>query len=134
MTGNAAADRLGAEIGAEFGAAAFGEDGVAVVEQRVEVGQLHLHRPGSRNVTWSARREGSIMIAETGVITSGMRTRCLVSMPSFAICARMKPLDVSLASPMGPQNETRPPSRAIPIAAFSALPPQISARWPAFAL
>jgi len=74
------------------------------------------------------------MIAETGVATSGMRTMWLVSMPSCAICARMKALDISRASPMGPANETRPPSRAIAIAALSALPPQISARWLALAL
>ena len=40
--GDAAPARLGAEIGAEFRAAALGQDGVAVVEQRVGVGQLDL--------------------------------------------------------------------------------------------
>ena len=40
--GNAAPDRLGAEVGAEFRAAALGQDGVAVLQQRVEVGQFHL--------------------------------------------------------------------------------------------
>jgi hypothetical protein len=75
-----------------------------------------------------------MMIAETGVVTSGTRTIWLVSMPSAAIRSRMKPLDVSLASPIGPANETRPPSRAMAIAALSALPPQISARCVALAL
>ncbi len=72
--------------------------------------------------------EGSIMIAETGVMRPGMRTICVVSMPSAAISSRMKRLDVSCASPIGPANATRPPSRAMAIAALSALPPQISAR------
>src|SRR3954469_1408283 len=78
--------------------------------------------------------EGSIRIAETGVIRFGIRTICVVSMPSAAICSRMKSLDVSRASPIGPANATRPPSRAMEIAALSALPPQISARWLALAL
>jgi hypothetical protein len=43
-------------------------------------------------------------------------------------------LDVSRASPIGPQTEARPPSRTMPIAAFSALPPQISSKWVAFSL
>src|SRR6266702_5354765 len=78
--------------------------------------------------------EGSIMIADTGVVRPGMRTICAVSMPSVAIRSRRKPLDVSPVSPIGPANAARPPSRAMAIAALSALPPQISARWLALAL
>jgi hypothetical protein len=37
-------------------------------------------------------------------------------------------------SPIGPHTEARPPSRTIPIAALSALPPQISSKWVAFSL
>src|SRR5215471_21538346 len=55
-------------------------------------------------------------------------------MPSWAICSKMKRLEVSLASPIGPQIEARPPSRTMPIAALSALPPQISSKWLAFSL
>src|ERR1700733_11883161 len=43
-------------------------------------------------------------------------------------------LVVSRASPIGPQIEARPPSRTIPIAPLSALPPQISSKWLAFSL
>src|SRR3954453_20009262 len=35
---------------------------------------------------------------------------------------------------MGPASEARPPSRTMPIAAFSALPPAISSKWPALTL
>ena len=35
------------------------------------------------------------MTAEIGVTRPGMCTRCLVSMPSCAICSKMKRLDVS---------------------------------------
>src|SRR5580704_5150082 len=41
---------------------------------------------------------------------------------------------VSFASPIGPQIEARPPSRTIPIAPLSALPPQISSKCVAFSL
>src|SRR3954469_21547246 len=75
-----------------------------------------------------------MMMAETGVVASGMRTIWLVSIFSDVMRSRMKPLDVSCASPIGPANATRPPSRAIAIAALSALPPRISARCLAFAL
>ena len=46
----------------------------------------------------------------------------------------MKRLEVSFASPIGPQIEARPPSRTMPIAALSALPPQISSKPVAFSL
>ena len=42
ITGMPRRTRLGAQIGAEFGAAALGEDGGAIVQQRVEVGQLDI--------------------------------------------------------------------------------------------
>src|SRR4051812_18753154 len=74
------------------------------------------------------------MMADTGVATPGIRTTCVVSMPSAAIRSRIKRLDISPASPIGPANDTRPPSLAIVIAALSALPPQISTRWLALAL
>src|SRR5579864_2716705 len=41
---------------------------------------------------------------------------------------------VSRASPIGPQIEARPPSRTMPIAPLSALPPQISSKCVAFSL
>ncbi len=78
--------------------------------------------------------DGSIITAEIGVTSPGMWMRCFVSMPSCAICSKMKRLDVSLASPIGPQIEARPPSRAMPIAPLSALPPQISSNAVAFSL
>ena len=55
--GNAAPDGLGAKLGAEFGAAALGEDGRAVVQQRVEIGQLDLPQLLDRGRSrWCARR------------------------------------------------------------------------------
>ena len=77
---------------------------------------------------------GSTMTLEIGVTSPGMCTMCLVSMPSCASFSKIKRLDVSRASPIGPQIEARPPSRTIPIAALSALPPQISSKWVAFSL
>ena len=74
------------------------------------------------------------MTAEIGVTSPSMWIRCLVSMPSLAIWSKMKRLEVSPASPIGPQIEARPPSRAIPIAPLSALPPQISSNAVAFSL
>jgi hypothetical protein len=55
-------------------------------------------------------------------------------MPSCASFSKIYLGEVSRASPIGPQIEARPPSRTIPIAALSALPPQISSKWLAFTL
>jgi cytochrome c oxidase subunit I len=76
----------------------------------------------------------AIMTAEIGVTSPGMWMRCFVSMPSCAICSKMKRLEVSFSSPIGPQIEARPPSRTMPIAPLSALPPQISSNAVAFSL
>ena len=77
---------------------------------------------------------GSIMMFEIGVTRPGMWTMCVVSMPSCASLSKMYRLEVSRASPIGPQIEARPPRRTIPIAALSALPPLISSKWLAFTL
>ena len=77
---------------------------------------------------------GSTMTAEIGVTRPGMWTMCLVSMPSCASFSKIKRADASRASPIGPQIEARPPRRTMPIAALSALPPQISSKWVAFSL
>jgi hypothetical protein len=78
--------------------------------------------------------EGSIMMFEIGVTKPGMCTMCLVSMPSCASFSKMYLDVVSRTSPIGPQIEARPPSRTIPIAPLSALPPQISSKWLALSL
>ena len=83
--GNAAPDSLGAEISAEHRAAALGEDGGAVVQQRVEVGQFRATVPDRGRSRWYASPEGSIITAEIGVTSPGMWMRCFVSMPSCAI-------------------------------------------------
>ena len=97
-------------------------------------GRCTFHSSGSRKVTMVRSPLGSIMMLEIGVTSPGMCTICLVSMPSCASFSKMKRLDVSRASPIGPQIEARPPSRTIPMAALSALPPQISSKWVAFSL
>ena len=73
--GNAAPARLGAEIGAEFRAAALGQDRGAIVQQRLGVGQLTFHSSGSRKVTMVRSPLGSTMMAEIGVTRPGMCTR-----------------------------------------------------------
>ena len=128
ITGMPRRTRLGAEIRAEFRAAALGEDGGAIVQQRLDVGQLTFHSSGSRKVTMVRSPVGSIITAEIGVTRPGMCTICLVSMPSCAILSKMYRLEVSLTSPIGPQTEARPPRRTMPIAALRALPPQISSK------
>ena len=77
---------------------------------------------------------GSIMMFEIGVTRPGICTMCLVSMPSCPSFSKIYLDDVSLASPIGPQIEARPPRRTIPIAPLSALPPQISSKWLALTL
>ena len=116
-------------------AAALGQDRGAIVQQRRRCRAAGLSTiPDRGRSRWCARRSGSIMMVEIGVTRPGMCTRCLVSMPSCASLSKMYRLEVSRASPIGPQIEARPPSRTIPIAALSALPPQISSKWVAFTL
>ena len=97
-------------------------------------GRRTFHNSGSRKVTMVRSPLGSIMMLEIGVTRPGMWTMCLVSMPSCASLSKIYLAEVSRASPIGPQIEARPPSRTIPIAALSALPPQISSKWLALTL
>ena len=78
--------------------------------------------------------EGSIMMLEIGVTRPCMCMMCLVSIPSCASFSKIYLAEASRTSPIGPQIEARPPRRTIPIAALSALPPQISSKWLAFTL
>jgi hypothetical protein len=90
------------------------------------LGSCTFHSSGSRNVTMVRSPLGSTITVEIGVTSPGMCMMSLVSMPSCASFSKIKRLAASRASPIGPQIEARPPSRTMPIAALSALPPQIS--------
>ena len=73
--GDAAPARLGAEIDAEPGAAALGQDGAAILEQRVDIGQPDFPQIGIAEDGDGPFPPGSIMIAEIGVTSPGMCTR-----------------------------------------------------------
>ncbi|CEG10654.1 hypothetical protein BN961_04094 [Afipia felis] len=70
----------------------------------------------------------SIMMLEIGVTRPGIRTMALPSMPSRARSSKICSAAFSPAWPIGPDIRTRPPSRAMAMEAFSALPPLYSVK------
>ncbi len=99
------------------------------------LGRCTFHNSGSRKVTMVRSPLGSIMMVGDRrhqarhvheVLGLDAFVRELFEDDSGSV--------VSRASPIGPQIEARPPRRTMPIAALSALPPQISSKWVAFSL
>src|SRR3569623_1052055 len=70
----------------------------------------------------------SIMMLEIGVTRPGIRTMALPSMPSRSRSSKICSAPFSPAWAIGPDIRTRPPSRAMAMAAFSALPPLYSVK------
>ena len=133
---DAAPPCLDAEIGTEFRATALDQDGAAVIRATGR------HRAGGPSIVpdrgssrWFARRRASIMMLEIALPGPACARESLgVDALPRELFEEYNAADVSPASPIGPQIEARAPSRASPIAALSAFPPQIWSKWVACSL